>query len=62
MSGERIEVLRRGKVIAPLIPKRANKALKELLTLVEEGLASWSSGKPSGSFQPIEYAVNLSWS
>jgi prevent-host-death family protein len=54
MGGERIEVTHRGKVIALLIPARTNKAPKELLTLVEEGLASWGGGKPLGSSKPAK--------
>ena len=54
MSGERIEVTYRGKVIALLIPARTNNVPKELLTLVEEGLASWGGGKPSGSSKPVK--------
>jgi len=54
MSGERIEVTHRGKVIALLIPARTNNVPKELLTLVEEGLASWGGGKPSGSSKPVQ--------
>jgi hypothetical protein len=37
-----------------LIPARTNKAPKELLTLVEEGVASWGGGKPSASSQPVK--------
>ena len=54
MNGERIEVTHRSKVVALLIPARTNKAPKELLTLVEEGVASWGGGKPSASSQPVK--------
>jgi prevent-host-death family protein len=54
MSGERIQVTHRGKVIALLIPTRTNNVPKDLLTLVEEGLASWGGGKPSGSSEPVK--------
>ena len=54
MNGERIEVTHRSKVVALLIPARTNKAPKELLTLVEEGVASWGGGKPSGSSKPVK--------
>jgi prevent-host-death family protein len=54
MGGERIEVTHRGKVIALLIPARTSKVPKELLTLVEEGLASWGGGKPLGSSKPAK--------
>jgi len=54
MSGERIEVTHRGKVIALLIPARTNKTPQELLMLAEEGLASWGGGKPSGSSKPVK--------
>jgi len=47
-------VTHQGKVIALLIPARTSKAPKELLTLVEEGVASWGGGKPSGSSQPVK--------
>jgi prevent-host-death family protein len=54
MGGERIEVTHRGKVIALLIPARTNKTPRELLMLVEEGLASWGGRKPLGSPKPAK--------
>ena len=54
MNGERIEVTHWGKVIALLIPARTNKTPRELLTRVEEGLASWGGGRPVGFSQPVE--------
>ena len=51
MSGERIEVTYRGKVIALLIPARTNNVPKELLTLVEEGLAFWGGWETLRFFQ-----------
>lgn len=53
-SGERIEVTKRGKVIAILIPAKERKVDKELLALIEEGMASWAGGKPRGSPRPVK--------
>ncbi len=50
-EGERIEVTNRGKVIALLIPTKAID--KAVWSLVEEGLASWSGGKPCGASHPV---------
>lgn len=53
-NGKRIEVTSRGEVIALLIPAKRKRITKELLSLVEEGSASWAGGKPSGSPHPVE--------
>ena len=52
--GERIEVTNRGEVIALLIPAKEGKVEKELLALVEEGIATWNGGKPKGASRPVE--------
>lgn len=51
-EGKWIEVTNRGRVIALLIPVR-RRVDKELLALVEEGIASWSGGKPRGALHPV---------
>lgn len=54
-SGERIEVTKQGKVIALLIPGKGRKKVnKEVLALIEEGMASWAGGKPLGSPRPVK--------
>lgn len=53
-SGKQIEVTNRGEVIAPLIAAKRRKVDKEVLALVEEGMASWAGGKPSGSPRPVK--------
>ena len=58
-QGAWVEVTNRGKVVALLIPARRRKAAEELLELVEEGLASWSGGKPQGSLQPVQVRGRL---
>jgi prevent-host-death family protein len=52
-EGKRIEVTNRGELIALLIPAR-RKVDKELLALVEEGIASWTGGKPRGASHPVK--------
>lgn len=52
-EGKRIEVTNRGELIALLIPAKREKVDKELLALVEEGMASWSGGKPRGALHPV---------
>jgi len=54
-SAERIEVTKRGEVVALLIPAKGRKRVdKEVLALVEEGMASWAGGKPLGSTRPVK--------
>ena len=53
-EGERIEVTNRGKVIAFLIPAKGQGVDNAAWRLVEEGLASWSGGKPQGSRNPVK--------
>ena len=53
-EGERIEVTNRGKVIAFLIPAKGQSVDNVAWRLVEEGLASWSGGKPHGSRNPVK--------
>ena len=54
-EGKRIEVTNRGEVIAILIPAKQKKKIdKELIALVEEGMASWIGGKPQGASQSVK--------
>lgn len=54
-EGKRIEITNRGEVIALLIPAKGGKRIdRELIELVEEGLASWAGGKPQGASQPVK--------
>ena len=53
-KGERIEVTHRGEVIALLVPARVKKIDKGLVELMEQGVVSWSGGKPRGSSHPVE--------
>ena len=53
-DGQRIEVTNRGEVIAFLVPAKRRKVDKELLALVEEGIASWRGGKPGGASHPVK--------
>lgn len=53
-EGKRIEVTNRGEVIALLIPAKRRKVDKKLMALVEEGLASWTGGKPQGALHPVK--------
>lgn len=48
-DGEWIEVTRRGKVIARIVPVDEGQREKPLLALIEAGAAAWSGGKPEGS-------------
>jgi prevent-host-death family protein len=54
-EGERIEVTDRGEVVALLIPAPNGSELKSaILAMVEEGIASWSGGKPRGLNPPMK--------
>ena len=55
-EGKQIKVTNRGKVVALLIPAKRGKKIddKELIALVEEGLASWAGGKPQGASRPVK--------
>ena len=53
-EGKKIEITNRGEVIALLTPMRRKKVDKELLSLVEEGIATWPGGKPSGTSRPVQ--------
>ena len=48
-EGKQIEITNRGKVIALLAPVKKRTLDKELLLLLDEGIASWAGGKPKGS-------------
>jgi prevent-host-death family protein len=51
-EGKQIEITNRGEVIALLSPVRRTLD-KELLLLLEEGMASWAGGKPKGSTHSV---------
>lgn len=53
-EGKRIEVTNRGEVIALLVPAKQRKLDEKLLMLMEEGLASWTGGKPEGASHPVK--------
>ncbi len=53
-NGRRIEITNRGEVIAVLVPMKQKKVDRELLTLVEEGSAAWTGGKPTGASRPVK--------
>ena len=52
-GGERLVVTQRGEPIALLIPPSPVEQEYGLQTMVDEGLASWSGGKPRGVRRPI---------
>lgn len=52
-EGEHVIVTDRGKPIAEIAPVEETKAERLAWKLVREGRASWSGGKPKGSFQPV---------
>ena len=47
-SGERLTVTDRGRAIATLGPVAASPTAEWALTLVSQGRAQWSGGKPAG--------------
>ena len=53
-EGKQIEITNRGEVIALLVPMTRKKMHKELLALIEEGIASWAGGKPKGASRPVK--------
>lgn len=53
-EGKQIEITNRGELIALLVPRERKKANKELLALLEEGMASWAGGKPKGASRPVK--------
>lgn len=52
-EGEWIEVTKRGKAVALIVPVGADQGDRLLLSLVNEGVASWSGGKPQGASPPV---------
>ncbi|GIX47891.1 MAG: hypothetical protein KatS3mg131_2102 [Candidatus Tectimicrobiota bacterium] len=53
-KGQEIEVAKRGRVIALLIPARGKRVHKGLWALVAEGIVSWKGGKPRGASPPVQ--------
>jgi len=53
-EGKQFKITNRGEVIALLIPMKQKKVNKELLSLVEEGSAAWTGGKPTGASRPVK--------
>ena len=53
-EGKRIGVTKRGEVIAFLVPAEEREVDRSLAALIEEGMASWSGGKPTGSPRPVK--------
>ncbi len=51
--GEQIIVTEHNKAIASLVPLGSREESRELLALVEEGLATWKGGKPTGARKPL---------
>ena len=51
-GGTNILITHNNKPIAKLIPYQYHNK-KDVITLVEEGIASWGGGKPHGSTAPI---------
>lgn len=52
-KGEKILITERETVIATITPVERAKEDSHLLSLVNEGFASWKGGKPSGSRSPV---------
>lgn len=53
-KGEKILVTERKKVIATIVPVERAEEDSRILSLVEEGFAVWTGGKPSGSRRPVK--------
>lgn len=53
-QGTWVQVTRRGKVVALLVPAKQPVPLDALMDLLEAGLASWRGGKPQGAPRPVE--------
>ena len=52
-QGKRIEITRRGRVVALLIPAIDTSIDMALLALIEEGMAFWAGGKPKGAIHRV---------
>lgn len=55
-KGEKILITDRDQVIATISPVERGEEDSKLLSLVKEGFASWSGGKPAGSHRPVKIA------
>lgn len=47
-AGERIVVTERNRVWAAVVPPGGDEVVGDLMTLVQQGLATWKGGKPRG--------------
>jgi len=52
-AGERIEISKRGEVVALLIPARTTGLEPGVLDLAAQGLAAWGGRKPRGASEPV---------
>jgi prevent-host-death family protein len=52
-SGERIVVTDRKKEVALLVPISRKTEEEEILELIQQGVAYWAGGKPTGMPSPI---------
>jgi prevent-host-death family protein len=52
-AGEELEVADRGRVIARVVPAEYRHVPAGVGTLVREGAATWSGGKPKGAKRPL---------
>jgi len=52
-TGERLVVTERGKSVAVLSPPAETAAHQRVDTMLREGVAEWSGGKPRGSRRPV---------
>ncbi len=56
-QGECVEITDRGQVIALITPAQgASDVDPGVLTMVREGVATWSGGKPQGARRPVKLA------
>lgn len=52
-QGERLIITDRGHPIAMLSPMAESPEVKQAWRLVQQGVASWSGGKPRGAEEPV---------
>jgi prevent-host-death family protein len=52
-EGERITVTDRGRTVAVIVPPDTTAEAARVATMVREGIASWSGGKPRGAARPV---------
>lgn len=53
-KGEKVLVTERERIIATIVPMEMVEEGSRLLSLVNEGFASWKGGKPAGSKNPVK--------